>query len=131
MQPTLPAGQRKVRNMVPGIWCSGFSVMWIWTRLKDYKYSDGTFKNWNLNRPSTTTGEITNFKPLYWNNPYFEVYENPITDSRDRFFGDVGLTYQLMPGLSVSGFVRSDMFIQNIEEKTAVGGRRISALLSW
>ncbi|HMI79903.1 MAG TPA: SusC/RagA family TonB-linked outer membrane protein [Ferruginibacter sp.] len=93
-------------------------------RMKDYKYSDGTFLNWNLNRP--TTNEITNFKPLYWNNPYFEVYENPINDSRDRIFGDIGLTYQLLPGLSLSGFARTDMFIQNIEEKSAAGGRRLS-----
>lgn len=96
-------------------------------RLKDYKYPDGTFKNWNLNRPSASTGEITNFNPLYWNNPYFEVYENPSTDNRDRFFGDVGLTYQLMPGLKIAGFARGDMYTQNIEEKTAVGGRRTAA----
>lgn len=95
-------------------------------RLKNYKYSDGTFINWNLNRPSTTTGEITNFKPLYWNNPYFEVNENPSNDDRERVFGDVGLTYQLMPGLKVSGFARTDMYTQNIEEKTAVGGRRLA-----
>ncbi|MET0462821.1 MAG: SusC/RagA family TonB-linked outer membrane protein [Chitinophagaceae bacterium] len=96
-------------------------------RMKNYRYSDGTFLNWNLNRPSTTTGEITNFKPLYWNNPYFEVYENPIADSRDRIFGDIGLTYEFFPGLKVSGFARTDFYTQNIEEKTAFGGRRIPA----
>ena len=88
-------------------------------RLKNYKYPDGTFVNLNLNRPSSTTGEITNFNPLYWNNPYFEVYENPTNDSRDRFFGNIGLTYQLFTGLKVSGFVRSDMYTQSIEEKSA------------
>lgn len=96
-------------------------------RMKNYKYPDGTFLNWNLNRPSTTTGEITNFKPLYWNNPYFEVYENPTTDSRDRIFGDVGLSYQVLAGLKLSGFARADMYTQNIEEKTAFAGRRIPA----
>jgi TonB-linked SusC/RagA family outer membrane protein len=99
-------------------------------RLKNYKYPDGTFLSWNLNRPSTTTGEITNFNPLYWNNPYFEVYENPTNDSRDRVFGDVGLTYQLLPELKLSGFVRTDMYTQNIEEKSAFGGRRISSYSS-
>lgn len=97
------------------------------SRLKNYKYPDGTFLNWNLNRPSTTTGEITNFNPLYWNNPYFEVYENASNDSRDRFFGDVGLTYQVMTGLKVSAFARGDMYTQNLEEKTATGGRRTAA----
>jgi TonB-linked SusC/RagA family outer membrane protein len=95
-------------------------------RLKNYKYADGTFLNWNLNRPSSTTGMITNFKPLYWNNPYFEVYENQSGDDRDRMFGDINLTYQVLPGLKISGFIRSDMYTQNIEEKTAVGGRRVS-----
>ncbi len=94
-------------------------------RLKDYKYADGTFKNWNLNRPSTTTGEITNFNPLYWNNPYFEVYENPTNDNRDRFFGNIGVTYQVITGLKLSGFIRSDLYTQSIEEKSAFGGRRL------
>jgi TonB-linked SusC/RagA family outer membrane protein len=93
-------------------------------RLKNYKYPDGTFLSWNLNRPSATTGEITNFNPLYWNNPYFEAYENPTNDNRDRFFGNVGLTYQLMAGLKLSGFARSDLYTQSIEEKSAFGGRR-------
>ncbi|MGV3538359.1 MAG: SusC/RagA family TonB-linked outer membrane protein, partial [Rufibacter sp.] len=91
-------------------------------RLRDYKYSDGTFLHWNLNRPSTTTGEVTNFKPLYWNNPFFEAYENTTNDSRDRLFGDVGLTYTILEGLSLSGHVRTDMYIQNIESRRAFGG---------
>jgi len=96
-------------------------------RMKNYKYADGTFLSWNLNRPSATTGEITNFNPLYWNNPYFEVYENPTNDTRDRFFGNVGVTYQLLTGLKLSGFIRSDLYTQSIEEKSAFGGRRISS----
>ncbi|WP_018478517.1 SusC/RagA family TonB-linked outer membrane protein [Pontibacter roseus] len=95
-------------------------------RMKDYKYDDGTFLSWNLRRPGAN-GEITNFNPLYWNNPYFEAYENTSNDSRDRVFGDVGLTYQVLPELKVSGFVRSDMYTQNIETRTAFGGRRVPA----
>jgi TonB-linked SusC/RagA family outer membrane protein len=91
-------------------------------RLKDYKYDDGTFVHWNLNRPSASTGEVTNFKPLYWSNPYFLAYENPTNDNRDRFFGDIGLTYQALPDLTISGFLRSDMFTQNIESRDAFGG---------
>ncbi|MCC9136385.1 SusC/RagA family TonB-linked outer membrane protein [Pontibacter silvestris] len=94
-------------------------------RLKNYQYADGTFLHWNLRTPSSTTGEVTNFKPLYWNNPYFEAYENPSNDNRDRFFGDVGLTYQVLPELKLSGFVRSDMFTQNVESRTAFGGTNV------
>jgi TonB-linked SusC/RagA family outer membrane protein len=90
-------------------------------RLKDYKYDDGTIVQWNLSRPNTTTGVI-GFKPLYWSNPYFLAYENPTTDRRDRMFGDVGLTYQALPALKLSGFIRSDMFTQNIEAREAFGG---------
>lgn len=94
-------------------------------RLKDYKYDDGTFVSWNLSRPNTTTGEITNFRPLYWNNPYFEAYENLSNDRRDRFFGDIGLTYQVLPELKLSGFARGDMYTQSIEARQAFGGRRV------
>ncbi|MCM5662785.1 SusC/RagA family TonB-linked outer membrane protein [Galbibacter mesophilus] len=94
-------------------------------RLRDYKYDDGTFLHWNLRRPSSSTGELTNFSPLYWNNPYFEAYENISTDTRDRFFGDIGMSYKVIPELEISGFLRTDMFTQNIEERQAFGGTRL------
>ncbi|HYE55838.1 MAG TPA: SusC/RagA family TonB-linked outer membrane protein [Chitinophagaceae bacterium] len=94
-------------------------------RLKNYRYPDGTFLHWNLSRPSTTTGEITDWRPPYWNNPYFEAYENLNNDRRDRFFGDIGLNYKLLPGLKLSGFIRGDMYTQNIETREAFGGTAI------
>ncbi|MGM0932220.1 MAG: SusC/RagA family TonB-linked outer membrane protein [Bacteroidota bacterium] len=94
-------------------------------RLKDYKYADGTFLHWNLRNPSSTTGEVTNFNPLYWNNPYFDAYENTSEDTRDRFFGDVALKYQITPEIEISGAIRSDMYTQNIEGRTAFGGKSI------
>jgi TonB-linked SusC/RagA family outer membrane protein len=116
-------------------WGARYMVQWFqrnvdMNRMKNYKYPDGTFLNWNLNRPSATTGEITNFAPLYWNNPFFEVYENQGFDSRDRMFGDVGLTWQILKGLKLSGFVRSDMYTQSIEERSAFGGRRVPSYAS-
>ncbi|AKQ46752.1 TonB-dependent receptor [Rufibacter radiotolerans] len=93
-------------------------------RLKNYKYDDGTFLQWNLRNPTPgSSGVVTNFKALYWNNPYFEAYENPTTDSRERLFGDVGLTYQVLPEIKLSGFVRSDMYTQNIESQIGFGGQ--------
>lgn len=91
-------------------------------RLRDYKYADGTIMNWNVN-PNTTTGVITNNKPSDWNNPFFDAYEVLNNDTRDRIFGDVNVTYQVLPGLKLSGFVRSDFFTQNISHKEAFGGR--------
>jgi TonB-linked SusC/RagA family outer membrane protein len=91
-------------------------------RLKNFRYADGTIMNWNVN-PSTTTGIITNNRPSDWNNPYFDAYANSNDDSRDRLFGDVNLSYQLMPGLKLSAFLRSDMYTQNVSHKEALGSR--------
>ncbi len=95
------------------------------TRLEDYQYDDGTFLHWNLRRPDSETGELTDFDPLYWNNPYFDAYENLSNDRRDRFFGDVGLTWKVLDELTLSAFVRGDMYTQNIENRTAFGGKDI------
>jgi TonB-linked SusC/RagA family outer membrane protein len=91
-------------------------------KLKQYKYPDGTFYQWNVNDPNSE-GVYDDPTPIDWNNPYFDAYENPAHDSRDRFFGDVGLRWTLLPGLSVSGFVRQDGFIQNLDGRNAPGGR--------
>ena len=91
-------------------------------RLRNYRYPDGTIMNWNVN-PNTTTGIITNNRPSDWNNPYFDAYANSNDDNRDRMFGDVGLSYQVLAGLKLSAFLRSDMYTQNISHKEALGGR--------
>jgi TonB-linked SusC/RagA family outer membrane protein len=94
-------------------------------RLKNYKYSDGTILNWNVN-PSTsgaTLGTIVTNKPSDWNNPYYDAYENLNLDDRDRLFGDVNLAYQVLPELKLSAFVRTDRYVQNINRRNALGGR--------
>ena len=91
-------------------------------KLKQYKYPDGTFYQWNVGDPSAE-GVYTDATPIDWNNPYFDAYENPAHDGRDRSFGDVGLRWTVIPGLSVSGFVRQDGFTQNLDGRNAPGGR--------
>lgn len=91
-------------------------------RMKDYRYDDGTVKHWNLTGLRTDDGDAAHFNPLYFNNPYFNAYENFGEDSRTRLFGDIGTTYQPSEVLSISAFVRSDMYTQNIEGRTAFGG---------
>jgi TonB-linked SusC/RagA family outer membrane protein len=91
-------------------------------RLRNFRYPDGTVMNWNVN-PNTTTGIITNNRPSDWNNPYFDAYANSNADNRDRLFGDLNLHYRPVKGLTLSGFLRSDMFTQNISHKEAFGGR--------
>ncbi|UJH90976.1 TonB-dependent receptor [Antarcticibacterium sp. 1MA-6-2] len=111
---------------------TGYFVQWFqrnidMNRLRDYQYEDGTYLHWNLSTPSSTTGEIEDFEPLYWNNPFFDAYENTAEDRRNRYFGNIGLRYKILPELELSAFVRSDMYTQNIETRTAFGGRRVPA----
>jgi TonB-linked SusC/RagA family outer membrane protein len=84
-------------------------------RLRDYKTLDGTDKSWNILGPTDLT-------PLYWDNPFWSVYENYSTDSRDRYFGNVGLSYEILEGLTVSGYLRRDNWTQRIEQRVASGG---------
>lgn len=84
-------------------------------RLADYKNPDGTFRSWNIRSTSDPT-------PLYWDSPFFAVYENVRTDSRDRYFGDINLAYEIVDGLTISGALRRDNFTQRIQERVASGG---------
>ena len=93
-------------------------------RLKNYKYEDGTFLHWNMPRPNSA-GVMNVSEPLYWNNPYFEAYENINNDRRDRFFGDVGVDWQVLPALKLSAHARGDMFTQSIEGREAAGGWKV------
>jgi TonB-linked SusC/RagA family outer membrane protein len=94
-------------------------------KLKQYKYPDGTFYQWNVAAPKGQPMYTGLTRPIDWNNPYFDAYENPSHDSRDRFFGNIGVTYTILPGLKVNGFVRQDGFIQNIDGRNAEGGRGV------
>lgn len=112
-------------------WGARYIVQWFqrnldMKRMRDYKYADGTVKHWNLDPPASgSSGVLTDLSALYWDNPYFDAFENTSNDGRDRFFGDVGLTWKILPELKLSGFVRSDMYTQNIESRIAYGGRRV------
>lgn len=89
-------------------------------RLRDYKNADGTFRSWNIRSTS-------DLRPLYWDSPFFSVYENFSTDSRERYFGNVRATYELSDNFSLSGSINRDNYTQRIEQRTATGGLEQSA----
>ncbi|WP_165761212.1 SusC/RagA family TonB-linked outer membrane protein [Niastella koreensis] len=130
---TLNYANNKAQRPSQGYQSLGSRNMYQWfqrnldmNKLKQYKYADGTFYQWNVSAP--TNGVYTSrTSPIDWNNPYFDAYENPAHDSRDRFFGNVGVSYTIMPGLKVNGFVRQDGFIQNLDGRNAEGGRGVPA----
>jgi TonB-linked SusC/RagA family outer membrane protein len=66
--------------------------------LRNYKNPDGTYRPWNILSPNSyDPNDPEAFRrPLYWNNPYFEVFENAGGDKRERVYGNIGITYQLL-----------------------------------
>ena len=64
------------------------------------------------------TGDLT---PIYWDNPYWTRYENYQTDERNRFIGNVSLTYDLKDWLTVTGRIATDTYNELQEERRQVG----------
>ncbi len=83
-------------------------------KLKNYKTADGVDRTWNISSP-------TNLDPLYWENPYWTIYESPATMKRDRVFGNISLKYDVLPGLSVQGWARTDFYTDRRTEQIASG----------
>lgn len=82
--------------------------------LRNYQNPDGTFRSWNIGGPEDPS-------PKYWDSPYTQAYANTNTNRNDRLFGDIGLTYQVMPGFRISGTVRRDQSNYYQEGRIAIG----------
>ncbi|SOE22584.1 TonB-linked outer membrane protein, SusC/RagA family [Spirosomataceae bacterium TFI 002] len=83
-------------------------------KLSNYKTADGKDRTWNIKSP-------TNLDPLYWENPYWVLFESPTVDERSRVFGNMNLSYQFTPELSLTGFVRTDFYTDRREQRIASG----------
>jgi TonB-linked SusC/RagA family outer membrane protein len=84
--------------------------------LKDYKQGalvnngpDGREYNWNYS---------------FHNNPFWLQFENPLTDARDRFVGNLSTTYNLAEGIDASLRTGSDIYRFNIDQRFAPGDSR-------
>jgi len=88
----------------------------------DYKEQEQAYnrtqKNvtWNWSDPTTTAGLV----PFSYNNPWFTAYQNFENDSRNRTYGNVQLTYQVLDWLNILGRVSVDTYDQAQEERVAV-----------
>ena len=92
---------------------------WWATNVDMYDQRDLYFMNrrnnsWNMSGPDNTA-------PLYWDNPYFRLYENYITDSRERFAGNFSLSYDINEKFNLLGRVSHDGYTYMIDERRAVG----------
>ena len=88
-------------------------------KLMDYKLADGSQRTWNRT-------SWDNAAPKYSDNPYWTIFENTSADSRHRFFGNAGLTYNIDKHFYITGKVYADLYSQNISSRVAVGSQAIS-----
>ncbi len=85
-----------------------------------YFREKGTNATWNYLDPDYLF-------PIYWNNPYWNIYENYENDSRLRFFGNIALNYALTEWLDILGRVGTDAYHEQQEERNAIGSVETSS----
>lgn len=83
--------------------------------LKDAYFRNGQNVTWNMHY-----GPAGELQPEFWDNPYFTRYQSYETDGRNRFFGNVYLTYQPISWLNILGRVSLDAYSELEEERKAV-----------
>ena len=86
---------------------------------QEQAYRDtGRNVSWNYGGdPLTEAGR----KPIFFNNPYFILNESYETDTRNRLFGNVNLTYDANDWLSITGRTSLDTYSELQEGRIAIG----------
>ena len=89
-------------------------------KLSDYKRADGTPRSWNRNSwENTTAGKATK----YIDNPYWSANESYLEENRDRFYGNIGLAYDVNNWLQLSSKVNADIYNYQYQDRIAVFSR--------
>ncbi len=78
---------------------------------------------------SWNTRAYNDLRPLYWDNPYWTIYENYQDDTRNRFFGNIALNYKATEWLNVMARVSQDYYDEVREERIAIGSAGTSKYL--
>jgi TonB-linked SusC/RagA family outer membrane protein len=88
--------------------------------LKDlYVNPDGTQASWNRGSWDDPTIQ-------YHNNPYWSRYMNYENDSRNRVYGNVGVSYQILPELKAQYKCNLDFYVDKQYERNAVYSQELS-----
>lgn len=97
---------------------------WFQTNV-DIKEQEAAFNREGKN-VTWNWSDISATKPIFSNNPYWVRYNNVENDSRDRYFGNVALTWKPLDWLDVMGRVSYDGSNEMQEERLAVGGADVA-----
>ncbi|MBC74279.1 MAG: SusC/RagA family TonB-linked outer membrane protein [Muricauda sp.] len=85
-------------------------------RLKNYVLSDGTQRTWNRTA-------FDNPVPRFTDNPYWILNNNIAKDRRTRFYGNIGLKYDLNDDLFFTAKVYGDSYDSRISTQIAEGSQ--------
>ncbi|MEG1905493.1 MAG: TonB-dependent receptor, partial [Bacteroidales bacterium] len=85
-----------------------------------YIMPDGTQATWNRTAWDDPT-------PNYSNNPYWSRYLNYQNDSRNRIYGNAGVSYKILPELKFQYKANLDFFVDKQYERIAVGSQEQSS----
>lgn len=85
-----------------------------------YIFPDGTQASWNR------SGWDDPF-PAYSNNPYWSRYMCYQNDTRNRIYGNLGVSYQIIPQIKFQYKANLDFFVDKQYERNAVGSQEQSA----
>jgi len=81
---------------------------------KDYINPDGSQRSWNRTSMDDPT-------PAYSNNPYWDRNMNYENDKRDRYYGNVGVSWQITSWLKAQGKLNLDNYVFRTQERVAIG----------
>lgn len=98
-------------------WAVGASI------LEQKRVFEETGKNYSWNMIGTNTDKASdspNHQPLYFDNPYWSRYNNYTTDSRNRYFGNISLTYDVNENLNILGRVTYDNVTEVREQRANI-----------
>ena len=84
-----------------------------------YLMPDGTQATWNRSEWNDPT-------PAYSNNPYWSRYMCYQNDSRNRIYGNAGVSYNILPELKAQYKASLDFFVDKQYERNAVGSQEQS-----
>ncbi|MFI3322298.1 MAG: SusC/RagA family TonB-linked outer membrane protein [Rikenellaceae bacterium] len=103
----------------------GTLYQWIHTELdysdlRDYQNPDGTQRTWNRNSWDDSSAAFAD-------NPFWNLYKNYQSDSRNRFFGNGGVNINPFDGFKITGRVGVDTYTNQAEYRTASGGSGTSS----
>ncbi|MFV0249140.1 MAG: SusC/RagA family TonB-linked outer membrane protein [Tenacibaculum sp.] len=75
--------------------------------------------SWNPN-------SATNLNPIFFDNPYWVLYENFQTDVRNRYYGNTSLNWKVNNWLSILGRFAFDTYSELQEERINLGSQDVS-----